>query len=127
MMQRKFIKKADLILAALLLCVFAAFMLWRSFSSQSVTAVIYADGREYERIALDVDVDTTVTPVSGVIIRIKDGSVWFESSDCPDELCVKTGKLSKAGDTAACLPKDVVVAVEGDRKRHDAITGRIGR
>lgn len=126
-MQRKFIKKADMIFIAAVLCVCIFFLAWRSFSTQSVTAVIYADGREYERIELDEGVERTVVPVEGVVIRIKDGSVWFESSDCPDELCVKTGRLNRAGDTAACLPKGVVIKLEGENRRHDAITGRIGR
>lgn len=126
-MQRKFIKKADIIFAAVILCVCIFFLLWRSFSSDGVTAVIYADGREYERIELDEGVERTVTPVEGVVIRIKDGAVWFEGSDCPDELCVKTGKLRRAGDTAACLPNGIVITLEGNERRHDAITGRISR
>lgn len=126
-MQRKFIKKADIIFVAAVLCVCTAFLLWRSLSSQSVTAVIYANGQEYERIELDEGVERTVAPVEGVVIKIENGSVRFESSDCPDELCVKTGTLSHAGDTAACLPKGVVIRLEGESRRHDAITGRIGR
>ncbi|HIZ20827.1 MAG TPA: NusG domain II-containing protein [Firmicutes bacterium] len=46
-----------------------------------------------------------------VVIRVQDGAVWFESSGCPDQICVHSGRLSRTGDTAACLPAGVVVLV----------------
>ena len=36
----------------------------------------------------------------------------FESSDCPDQICVRSGKLSRAGESAGCLPAVVVIKVE---------------
>lgn len=127
-MQRRFIKKADIALVAVILCVGAALLIWRFLpSGGKVEAVIYAHGEEYRRVTLDKTVDMTVTPDTdpGVVIKIKDGAAWFESADCRDRLCVKSGKLTRPGDTAACLPAGVVIRLEGAEKRHDALTGRI--
>ena len=38
---------------------------------------------------------------------------------------LKSGKLTRPGDTAACLPAGVVIRLDGSEKRHDALTGRI--
>ena len=34
-------------------------------------------------------------------------------ADCPDKLCVKTGRISKTGETIVCLPHRVVVEIIG--------------
>lgn len=39
------------------------------------------------------------------------GGIRFLSSDCPDKICVNTGWLRLAGQTAACLPNGIVLRV----------------
>ncbi len=46
-------------------------------------------------------------------IRIHGGAVQFAESDCPDQICVRTGALTKAGQTAACVPAGVLVRISG--------------
>ena len=114
-MQRRFIKKADIALIAVILCVGAALLIWRFLPSNGKTeAVIYAGGEVYRRVTLDKSADITITPDTDpkVVIKIKDGAVWFEDADCRDKLCVKSGKLTRPGDTAACLPAGVVIRLE---------------
>ena len=61
-MQRRFIKKADIALIAVILCVGAALLIWRFLPSGGKTeAVIYAGGAEYCRVPLDGGTDMTVT------------------------------------------------------------------
>ena len=57
-----------------------------------------------------------------VVIAVENGEAWFESSCCPDQLCVRSGRLSKTGEAAACLPAGVVLRIEG-KAEADAITG----
>ena len=45
----------------------------------------------------------------------ENGAIWFEFSGCPDQICVRTGKLSRASESAACLPAGVVIKVESGR------------
>lgn len=52
------------------------------------------------------------------IVRIKDGAAYVENADCPDELCVKTGKVSHKGETIVCLPHRVVVEID-NKTVHD--------
>ena len=84
-MQRRFIKKADIALIAVILCVGAALLIWRFLPSNGKTeAVIYAGGEVYRRVTLDKSADMTITPDTDpkVVIKIKDGAVWFEDADC---------------------------------------------
>ena len=62
-MQRRFIKKADIALIAVVLCVGAALLIWRFLPSNGKTeAVIYAGGEVYRRVTLDKSADMTITP-----------------------------------------------------------------
>ncbi|MBQ9414552.1 MAG: NusG domain II-containing protein [Clostridia bacterium] len=50
-----------------------------------------------------------------LVIEVQDGAVRVKEADCPDKLCVQTGWLKAAGQTAACLPAGITVTVEGER------------
>ena len=68
-MQRRFIKKADIALIAVVLCVGAALLIWRFLPSNGKTeAVIYAGGEVYRRVTLDKSADMTITIVGSIVI-----------------------------------------------------------
>ena len=71
-MQRRFIKKADIALIAVVLCVGAALLIWRFLPSNGKTeAVIYAGGEVYRRVTLDKSADMTITPDTDPKVVIK--------------------------------------------------------
>lgn len=79
-------------------------------------AVITRDGRVIERIALGADAETLHFTIDGGYhneITVEGGRIRFSESDCPDQVCVHTGWLSKPGQTAVCLPNRVVITIEG--------------
>ena len=107
-MQRRFIKKADIALIAVVLCVGAALLIWRFLPSNGKTeAVIYAGGEVYRRVTLDKNADMTITPDTDpkVVIKIKDGAVWFEDADCRDKLCVKSRSKPAPKTNPTCVPR----------------------
>ena len=55
------------------------------------------------------------------VIEISGKTVRFASSDCPDQVCVRTGTLTRAGQIAVCLPNRVVVRLVGAGQEVDAI------
>lgn len=66
----------------------------------------------------------TITLTSGDItnvIEIDGKSVRFASSNCPDQVCVHTGSLTRAGQMAVCLPTRVVVRLTGADTQIDAV------
>ncbi|HHV95805.1 MAG TPA: NusG domain II-containing protein [Clostridiaceae bacterium] len=55
------------------------------------------------------------------LIVIEDGKVRFERSNCPDQVCVRTGWISKPGQAAVCLPAGIIVKIVGEIKDNDEI------
>jgi len=47
----------------------------------------------------------------------------FQEASCPDQVCVRTGRLSKSGQGAVCLPAKVTIQVTGPEREFDAYTG----
>ena len=66
----------------------------------------------------------TITLTSGKwtnVIEVDGKSVWFAQSNCPDKICVHTGRLTRAGQMAVCLPTRVVVRLIGQGAPVDAV------
>lgn len=78
------------------------------------TAVVVTPTGETS-LSLDADGDYPFDGRDGlhIILQVKDGRVRFLQSGCPDKVCVHTGWLSQAGQTAACLPAGILLRVEG--------------
>ncbi|NLZ70075.1 MAG: NusG domain II-containing protein [Clostridiaceae bacterium] len=59
-----------------------------------------------------------IVPVPGeehVALRFDGkGRVAFAYSDCPDQICVHMGAVERPGQLAVCLPKELVLTVEGE-------------
>ena len=57
-------------------------------------------------------------------VSIKDGEVTVKSSDCPDRVCVASGKISKVGQTVVCAPAQISLRIVGSGGGElDAVTG----
>ncbi|MBR5976304.1 MAG: NusG domain II-containing protein [Clostridia bacterium] len=129
MMNLKFLKKSDIVLIVLLLVVCSVLLLPKYFgkAESGLTAVIMVDGAVVDRVALS-DVTSayeyTVPCESPVKLYISSDGVRFAYSECPDKVCINTGLLTRAGDTAACVPNKVIVILEGakDSGAPDVIT-----
>ena len=48
------------------------------------------------------------------ILEIKNGMAYVTEADCPDQVCIRMGKISKTGENIVCLPHKLVIQVEGD-------------
>ncbi len=75
-------------------------------------------------LSLAVPLTRTVEGRDGhtLTLEIAGGKIRVQSADCPDRLCVNTGWIGQAGQTAACLPAGVIVTVRGgDDGGYDAV------
>lgn len=52
-------------------------------------------------------------------VKIKDGWVEVISADCPEQICVHTGKKQEVGDSIVCLPHRFVVTVISEKEAED--------
>lgn len=82
------------------------------YKSQLVKTVALSEGKE-ESFSLD--------KVPNVVFQLySDGSIAFIESDCPDKICIRSGKLHLVGQTAACLPNEVYIKIVSIQKDPDA-------
>ena len=124
MSRKRFFKKWDLaIIAALLLAAGALFLL--RGGGGDTTAVIAVNGETLYEIDLkSVEEPYTLTLENGVSIGVAPGEIRFFASDCPGQDCVRCGALTKAGQAAACVPNQTLIALRGapDKRAPDAVS-----
>ena len=119
----KIFRKADIIVALVVLAVAATALLFyqRAASGAKVTAEIWLEQQLMLTLPLESGKarDFSLPERPEVILRLEeDGSLRFLSSDCPDQICVKAGKLHLPGQTAACLPNGVIIRLVAAGEQH---------
>ena len=82
--------------------------------------VVSIDGNPYG--TYDLNTDQTVNINESNQIRIQDRTVRMIEADCPDQICVRSGEISAAGQSVVCLPNRVVVKITGVAQL-DAVVG----
>ena len=84
--------------------------------------MIKVDDRLIKTVYLDQDQIITLDQAPGVVIEVRHGAIGFIRSDCPDQICVQTGFISRQGQVAVCLPNKVVIAIPSASEGPDAVT-----
>lgn len=75
------------------------------------TVVVNFDGHEL-KYALSEDLDTEIAVNDKKIkIEIKDRTVRVAESACDDKICIKTGRISRIGQSIICAPAKVIVTI----------------
>lgn len=129
----KLFKKTDLIIITVIIV--AAAIMWfiyeNRFLSVPAKAEIYYFSTLVETINLsDKQQKTFTIPQNENVVFLldNDGNIQFIKSDCPDKVCVKTGKIHMVGQNAACLPNGIVIKiVPGSERSEDDLDIVVGR
>lgn len=121
-----------------------AFFQWRGGTSQALTAVVSVDGTEADRFAPEELLEQPRTYTSnGYTLTVTYGVDYEDPSrnalppsgksglrvafsDCPTQDCVRTGTISRGGQSIVCLPARIIVRLEGgpgDPAEVDAVLG----
>ena len=123
-MKTGLLKKADIVTASIIILVCIAAIAFARLSGGGLTAQVTVDGRVLESIDLN-SVETAYTIVTGTSpeteITVEKGAIYFSRSECENQYCVGSGRLTSKGATAVCLPAKVVITVTAD-KSVDAVT-----
>ncbi len=103
---------------ALLVIAFLIMGLMQILKQEGGIAVVTVDGEEVASYYLNKNGSYEITGVDGGknTLVIEDGQAYMSQADCPDELCVKTGRVEYDGETIVCLPHKVVVTIKSDEK-----------
>lgn len=116
-------KRGDFLMLLLIGIVAGTLFLW-TWSSDLARRIVKADNRlvakierEGKKIAeIDLNSITETQYINfdegiKVTIEVKPGKIRFLSSECPDQICVRAGWLTKEGHIAVCLPSRTVVSI----------------
>ena len=119
----KTLTKADIVLIASIF-ILSIVLILPSFwhKDDDLTAVITVNGEQVNSVKLKDITQGYDYSVNGTVIRFEKDYAAFVDSTCKDKICVNGGKLTKSGDTSACLPNGVAVTLKGEKSSVDAIT-----
>jgi hypothetical protein len=114
----KFIHKKDILIISGILVIAIIVLAVIAFSrsqSKVLYAKIYYGKTLVQTVKLDEDQVFSVPGKPKVTFEVKNHAIAFTHSNCPDQVCVRSGWLSKTGDFAACMPNQLSVWIE-DKK-----------
>jgi len=115
----KYFKRNDyMVITFVVILGFASLLLLRVPEDISMAKVvnIYSDNRLMESFELtpSTEISYQVTFEDHVnMIEIRNGEVYISHSDCPDQICVKDGPISKNGEILVCLPHKMLIEIVG--------------
>lgn len=111
-------KTGDIIIISVILFMAVANLVF--FMGQSTgasTAQIIKNGKIIKEIKLSEvtsRIEIRENDQYNILIAAENGKIHFEESNCPDQVCVKTGWISRPGQSAACVPAGIIVKIVGD-------------
>lgn len=128
----KFFKKTDIIVVIAIVLLSISFWLTYNycFADKPAKAEIYYDSTLVQTVDLTKGVEKTfsIPQNEHVVFHLfKDGSICFEQSNCPDQICVHTGKIHTVRQYAACLPNRIILKIVSENNQEnspDIIVGK---
>lgn len=103
----------DLVLILSLLVIgLSVFLVVRLTSGDGSYALVTVNGDEVGRYSLSDDGSYVLNGGTNVLV-IENGKAYMKEAKCPDHTCVRTGKVSRDGESITCLPNRVRVEIVG--------------
>ncbi len=104
---------ADIILIAAILVIALSVFLVVELSKKDGSFVrVSINGETVARYSLSVDGEYSLNGGTNILV-IENGEAYIKWADCPRQICVKDGKISRTGERITCLENRVVVEVFG--------------
>ena len=107
--------------AVLLLAAALTALMAQNTAGGRLYAEVWQNDVLVERVALTDETDRTIALDGHNVIVLAGKTARVESADCHDQVCVRTGTLTRAGQVAVCLPNRVVLKLVGETGEIDAI------
>ena len=111
MKNKHYLRPGDLVLCISAICAAAAIIFFTK-NAKGGKAEIMIEGKTVYSCDLSNARDEILV-YGTVMIEIRDGKIGFIESDCFGRDCVKTGFISKPGETAACIPNRALIKITG--------------
>lgn len=87
---------------------------WAGADSKKPQAVsIEVDGTVYRRLRVDGPMNRILLKELGMVVEFGQGRMRVVTSNCPAKICVKTGWISRPGQTILCVPNRTLFRMTG--------------
>lgn len=119
------LRPADFILIIILISFsITGFVLQKRTVQEGKFYTVEVNSKTLYRLSLHSDTLITIKGKTGDIkIRVQSRRVSVLESSCPLRICVKTGWIKRPGEAIICVPNNMVIRIEGEKKEEvDAIT-----
>ena len=110
----------DAVVIAIIIIVAFAIWLFPQSSDTGRFAEVRVDGELIK--TLDLRGKEAEYTFAGVTVKAGGGCVYASHAECPDLVCVRSGKISKPGQSIVCVPNRVSIEIKGEAEV-DAIVG----
>ena len=90
-------------------------------NSGADTAEITLDGEIIGTVPLSANGEYSFPLLNGMVFTVSEGTICVSESNCPDRICVKSGKISRPGEAAVCVPNRAAVTVKSSRTENNDI------
>lgn len=74
-------------------------------------AVVTINGEQTARYSLSENTQTDIVSSGINRLVIENGEAYISFADCKTNVCVKTGKISKVGQSIVCLPHNLIIEI----------------
>lgn len=95
----------------------------QAFSNSNKYISVQVNGEEVKKIIFDKSLVGNTIPIESEfgynLIELGDEEVRVIDADCPDQIDVKQGYISRIGETIVCLPNRMVVEIKGMDKNEE--------
>lgn len=104
---------ADIILiASVLIIALSVFLIVELSRKEGAFVRVSVNGERVAEYSLSVDGEYSLNGGTNILV-IENGEAYIKWADCPRQICVKDGKISRTGERITCLENRVVVEVFG--------------
>lgn len=103
-------KKRDFFVAAVVIAAAIFIAMINFFNTKEGNLLrITVDGEVYGTYELGKTQEILIGETN--VAQIEEGHAWMSWADCPDQICVRTAKITEEGQTIVCLPNRIVLEV----------------
>ena len=101
----------------LIACIFF-FLYQQQKQEQGVFVEVTRKGEQIKKLSLDQEGSYQIEGENQGYneIVIQSGKVYIGHTNCPNQDCVRQGKINEVGEQIICLPHQVVIEITGERK-----------
>lgn len=109
-MNSKKIRNDIILIAVIIALIIVCAIFMRPTKSGSYVAILI-NGNQTAKYSLNEDFETDIITNGTNHLIIKNGEAYISHADCKTNVCVKTGKISRVGESIVCLPHNLIIEI----------------